>query len=833
MTSYLPSWESVTRAVNAVYGIARDINPATLSGAIDVVVVQRDDGTLVCSPFHVRFGKLKLLMPSEKAVEVIVNGTVTDLPMKVGDAGEAFFVVETSKPVPKEYMTSPIALPTKPGPQAIEPLSLDGQLPGFQSGSPLSPDDGPSPSTAPTEPLMDPLLSFSQAESESAFDRDAVVAVEDQIVSKLFKSDEEQEAGEEFASASSLLAEQRELDRYPLSDNEMDRLRPETRPNTRGMLSDTEHEPVVGSPPDKNWSWTWGALPTKKTSTLTGEDGERSIEAAGEGASLPPALHEVPSSPVRDDASSLASPRLSAVMDSPRSAALSDHMPLLAVPGPPSMSVTDIGTSISSFGQDDDDGLPSLKEFRVDMSLCGQPENLPKLSKEEAILLFRKNAVSFDDFCQNPAVLSDPNLVVRINNQYYSWSVAAPMIACRAIYGYDLPDDVLADLVAQQQKKASVSAWRGWWSRSSTSSAPPAPAVPASVPPASPPMIVKQTESPPPLSPPLSAPPSPQGSITVVRRDSAPPPEEEEHTYAKTLRLTSDQLKSLNLQKGLNTVSFVVRSTLQGTATTNARIFLLDQGTKIVISDVDGTITKSDALGHIFTMVGRDWTHTGVAGLYTAIHKNGYQMLYLTSRAIGQASYTRDYLKKVEQGRFQLPDGPVIMSPDRLFKSFHREVILKKPQEFKMAVLRDIKKLFGDTNPFYAGFGNRITDALSYRSVGIPPSRIFTIDPAGDVKLELMPTYKSTYLSLNELAEYLFPPLLPSSQEDEEYSDLNYWRQPVSRHNVWFVYGLPADGSVRKLPEIDSILEIGDGNEEEADEEEFDQDEADGRVDMV
>ena len=180
-------------------------------------------------------------------------------------------------------------------------------------------------------------------------------------------------------------------------------------------------------------------------------------------------------------------------------------------------------------------------------------------------------------------------------------------------------------------------------------------------------------------------------------------------------------------------------------------------------------------------MVGRDWTHLGVAGLYTAIQRNGYQMMYLTSRAIGQASYTRDYLKKVEQGRFQLPDGPVIMSPDRLFKSFHREVILKKPEEFKMAVLRDIKRLFGDTTPFYAGFGNRITDALSYRSVGIPPSRIFTIDPAGDVKLELMPSYKSDYLSLNELAEYLFPPLKGGfkKSEDEAYSDLNFWRQPV------------------------------------------------------
>ena len=62
------------------------INPATLSGAIDVIVVELEDGksslkesfriskliiflgTLACSPFHVRFGKFSLLRPSEKKV---------------------------------------------------------------------------------------------------------------------------------------------------------------------------------------------------------------------------------------------------------------------------------------------------------------------------------------------------------------------------------------------------------------------------------------------------------------------------------------------------------------------------------------------------------------------------------------------------------------------------------------------------------------------------------------------------------------------------------------------------------------------------------------------
>ena len=61
------------------------INPATLSGAIDVIVVEqvdgnvietslfptateRESGSLACSPFHVRFGKFSLLRPYEKKV---------------------------------------------------------------------------------------------------------------------------------------------------------------------------------------------------------------------------------------------------------------------------------------------------------------------------------------------------------------------------------------------------------------------------------------------------------------------------------------------------------------------------------------------------------------------------------------------------------------------------------------------------------------------------------------------------------------------------------------------------------------------------------------------
>lgn len=48
----------------------RGLNPATLSGCIDVIVVQQPDGSLQCSPFHVRFGKMGVLRSREKVVRL-------------------------------------------------------------------------------------------------------------------------------------------------------------------------------------------------------------------------------------------------------------------------------------------------------------------------------------------------------------------------------------------------------------------------------------------------------------------------------------------------------------------------------------------------------------------------------------------------------------------------------------------------------------------------------------------------------------------------------------------------------------------------------------------
>lgn len=93
--------------------------------------------------------------------------------------------------------------------------------------------------------------------------------------------------------------------------------------------------------------------------------------------------------------------------------------------------------------------------------------------------------------------------------------------------------------------------------------------------------------------------------------------------YAKTLRLTSDQLvswisnhkacsrrsltspgpaafhcqKSLNLKKGPNTITFSLSAT--GVAACTAKVFLWDSTDGVVISDIDGTITKYVSFGFV------------------------------------------------------------------------------------------------------------------------------------------------------------------------------------------------------------------------------------------
>lgn len=82
---------------------------------------------------------------------------------------------------------------------------------------------------------------------------------------------------------------------------------------------------------------------------------------------------------------------------------------------------------------------------------------------------------------------------------------------------------------------------------------------------------------------------SPSGLLTPPKSPSAQDSGsgDPNRNYAKTLRLTSDQLKALELKPGPNEMSFSVNR-----ATCTAFMYYWTYDVPIVISDIDGTITK-------------------------------------------------------------------------------------------------------------------------------------------------------------------------------------------------------------------------------------------------
>ncbi|XP_041080976.1 phosphatidate phosphatase LPIN2-like isoform X1 [Polyodon spathula] len=407
----------------------------------------------------------------------------------------------------------------------------------------------------------------------------------------------------------------------------------------------------------------------------------------------------------------------------------------------------------------------------VTISLCGQLGDVSQISKEK----FMEHVISFQAFASNPGIIEDPNLVICINSKYYNWAVAAPIILSMQAFQKNLPKSSVEQLMKDKMPKKSGRWWFSWRRRNlETKEAK-----------TSEEKSEGQNKTEAPDHVPSTS--THTGSNTTSDDDSQTESLSTEQClnqmYRKSLRLTSEQIERLNLREGANEIVFSVTTQYQGTCRCEAAIYLWNWDDRIVISDIDGTITKSDALGHILPQLGKDWTHQGIAKLYHKIHQNGYKFLYCSARAIGMADITKGYLQWVNDRGTVLPKGPVLLAPSSLFSALHREVIEKKPEVFKIACLTDIRNLFSPMRqPFYAAFGNRVNDVYAYKQVGVPEYRIFTVNPKGELIQEKTKGNKSSYLRLSELVEHVFPLLTQgrsSSFDCPEFSHFSFWRDPV------------------------------------------------------
>ena len=104
----------------------------TQAGAIDIIAVRRSDGSLSCSPFHVKLGKIPK-KGEKKIVSLKVNGRDVPLSMKLGPAGEAFFVERTREINLKGAAWS--SPPTSPG--ASGAVSHENKLSSFPLTTPI------------------------------------------------------------------------------------------------------------------------------------------------------------------------------------------------------------------------------------------------------------------------------------------------------------------------------------------------------------------------------------------------------------------------------------------------------------------------------------------------------------------------------------------------------------------------------------------------------------------------------------------------------------------------------------------------------------------------
>ncbi|KAF2859360.1 LNS2-domain-containing protein [Piedraia hortae CBS 480.64] len=673
---------SISSSVSSTWN---SINPATLSGAIDVIVVEQEDSSLACSPFHIRFGKFQLLRPFEKKVVFNVNGRKIDYPMKLGEGGEAFFVFETKENVPAGLRTSP---PTSPmaSPQLQPTTDLTG-------ADPLEP------------PTNLPELSL-------------------------------EEVGE--------------------------------RSQHRHSTSEDAPRPSTG--------------PGNVHSSMTGLASSDHEEVKSEWKKLPLALHRIPT----DSMLPAAKAGLSRSHDGGHDTEIQDDQPLR--------------------NRSEDMGFRHNAKLRaMNLSRKLWASNIPNQVNDSGDLML--------DTAGSTSSEGEALQAEMVARQLLSDEIDGPY-DIGALIGADEKGNIWIYSSEEAKEAATMKATAanpmgsfhpGAFASSDAISDPGYHSDDGGS---------ETTE----YQPSYNARDS-DSAVGLASQPNSPGSEgkplpahhgDPNKNYAKTLRLTSEQLRSMELQPGANPMSFTVNK-----ATVHANLWYWHHSVPIVISDIDGTITKSDVLGHVFGRIGRDWTHQGVAKLFSDISVNGYNFLYLTSRSVGLADTTRTYLDGVVQDGYRLPKGPVILSPDRTIAALRREIYLRKPEIFKMACLRDIMALFvghGGTldthssveaglhakphctnvstinkstkgSPFYAGFGNRLTDALSYRSVNIPSTRIFTINTNSEVSMDLLSlnTYKMAYGSMREIVDHYFPPVdLLVKGGGEEFTDFNYWRdQPL------------------------------------------------------
>jgi hypothetical protein len=201
---------------------------------------------------------------------------------------------------------------------------------------------------------------------------------------------------------------------------------------------------------------------------------------------------------------------------------------------------------------------------------------------------------------------------------------------------------------------------------------------------------------------------------------------------------SSEILKNLCLIKGRNILIFESK---YFKTKVECIVFLWSCFDKIVVVDIDGTLTRSDVRGYVETVyLGRyDYIHEGAVTFFSNLEKEFHVChLYLTSRPLHHLQDTKAFLHLVhDQKGNHLPQGPLFTNKENVIRAIYRELVAKTSAQFKGSVLVDVLSLFvsagAEYSPFCLGVGNKETDALAYRMASINSSRILLVQTTSTI----------------------------------------------------------------------------------------------------
>ena len=374
---------------------------------------------------------------------------------------------------------------------------------------------------------------------------------------------------------------------------------------------------------------------------------------------------------------------------------------------------------------------------------------------------FINKVVSKDEFFKDPwKIINNPNLAIKYRNQIFTSKVIIPMMFSQLVYGQPLPEEIVNKLTEGQDghlfwKTKHKDAYRidlEQLSQGSTEND-------------SENKILNYNSDGGIVSDKFNS--INDGNLSDVSSNSSEKNIKKKFRMKKSSKLPSHILEKMDLKEGMNEIQYIVDG-----FTINSNIYLWNYSDKIVISDFDGTVTRSDVIGQIGVYFGIDWTHKYIAKLYSHIVNNGYKMLYVTARTMYMQSSTKNSLNNIKQDGYSMPVGPMMMNESGYVDAIKTEIIDKVPQEFKIECLLNLLKLFpSDVEPFYAGFGNKPSDKIAYEKIGIDPGKIYIINEKGEVSKNFKTKCKTNFLLMDEQIDELFPYVYDKGYNSVFYSD--------------------------------------------------------------